>query len=792
MTVGPKPNGTAVTSSGWVVTPVGTQVQLGDRPFGMTISPDGNTILVSNNGEGTQSLMVVDAKKKKVIQTIPYKSPEALYMGVAYSPDGKYAYASAGGNNKIRIYRVKDQKLYEESPIIIPTVNSAKEQVNPFPAGLTVSRDGKTLYVANNLGESMSIIDLATKKVTATIPVGHNPYTVVLSKDGKNVYVSNWGGTTVTVVDTTTKTVRTTIKVGMHPSAISLSPDGKHLYVANTDSDSVSIIDTSTNRVVRTISLAPYPHAKMGSSPDAITVSPDGKTLYVANAGNNDIAVIRLDDPTHPVHGLIPTAWYPTALAISPDGKTIYVANAKGLGAGPNPNGPNPYTDDKLDSTDRWQSQYIGTMIKGTLSIIQQPSDKQLDKYTKQVVKNNGFDERDSVRVVGNPKEQVIPRRPGDPSPIKHVIYVVKENRTYDQVLGDLGKGNGDPKLTLFGWDVTPNQHELARRFVTLDNFYVNAEVSVDGWNWSTSAEANTYVEKNWPSNYGNRNRPMDLYALNTAAIPGDDPTKGFIWNELDRAGISYRNYGFFALGTVPAVVPPLEPTLQAHTDTQYNGFNLSVTDQKRFSEWLREFKLYEKTGNLPTVEFIDLPNDHTNGTVPGAPTPKAMVADNDYALGQIVETVSKSKFWKDTAIFVIEDDAQGGPDHVDAHRTIAQVISPYTQTGKVDSTLYTTTSMLRTIELIVGLKPMTQFDASATPMLNSFTDKPNFTPYNAIKPKQSLTEVNPADGPMAAQSKTMNFSAPDLVDEQELNRMIWKSVKGANSPMPASPSSRQ
>ncbi|OAT82341.1 bifunctional YncE family protein/alkaline phosphatase family protein [Desulfotomaculum copahuensis] len=776
-------------ANGWAITPAGEQVKLGDRPYGMAISPDGKTILVSNDGQSTQSLMVVDRATGKVVQSIEYKKPEALYIGVVFSPDGKKAYASAGNNNKIRIYDVQGQQLTESGSIVFPATDDQGKKVNYFPAGLTISPDGQTLYVANNLNDSMSIINVKERKVIKTVPVGHNPYTVTLAKDGKMAYVSNWGGNTLSVVNATYGTAAGTITVGTHPSAMAINPGRSELYVANSDSDTISIIDTATNQVIRTIDLSPYPGAQEGSSPNALAVSPDGNTLYVANAGNNDIVVIRLAKVMHvhgkawgnaqdKIEGMIPTAWYPTGIEISPDGKQLYVTNAKGHGAGPNPNGPNPYS-----KTPTPPDQYTGSMITGTLSIINTPDAGKLARYTRQVVENNGFNEQEKVRLEGAQKERVIPRRVGDPSPIKHVIYVVKENRTYDQVFGSLGKGNGDPGLNLFGDGSAPNQRQLARQFVTLDNFYADAEVSADGWNWITAAMANTYVQKNWPTNYGGRGRSYDFEGGNLATAPAKDPRDAYFWDSLGRAHVDYRNYGFFT--SAKGETASTEPGLAAHTDHNYPGYDLKIKDQTRIQEWLKEFHNYEESGKLPAVELVRLPNDHTSGTKPGMPTPKAMVADNDYALGQLVEAVSKSRYWKDTAIFVTEDDAQNGPDHVDAHRTIALVISPYTQTGKVDSTFYTTTSMLRTMELIVGVPPMTQFDASATPMINAFTDKPDFTPYTAIVPKQPLDEINGANAPLAAESAKMNLAVEDRAPEQLLNEAIWKSVKGAGSNLP-------
>jgi YVTN family beta-propeller protein len=769
LTAGPRGDGTGVTPNGWIVDPAGTQVQVGGRPYGLALSPDGGRLLLSNDGQGTQSLMAVDTAAKSVAQTLPYSSPQALYLGVVYAPDGKRAYASAGGNNKVRTYQVAaDGSLTETAAIALPA--------GSYPGGLATSADGKRLYVANDLGESLAIVDTATGTVASTTPVGHNPYTVALSKDGTRAYVSNWGGNTVSAANAVTGASLGQVTVGTHPSALAVNPVSGELYVANSDGDSISVVDTASGAVTKTIDLAPYPNAPVGTSPDALAVAPNGKTLYVANAGDNDVAVVDLDAGT--VAGLIPVGWYPTGLAVSKDGSQLYVTNGKGLGAGPNPNGPTPYHGSSED-------QYSGSMITGTLSFVDVPANAgQLQKLTEQVIRNDDLCQGANVRGT-DAGTSVIPRRVGEPSPIKHVIYVIKENRTYDQEFGSLGKGNGDPTLDLFGDDSAPNARALQRRFVTLDNLYASSEVSADGWSWSTEATANTYDQKNWPANYSGRGRGYDFEGTNLATAASKDPNNSYIWDRLARAGISFRNYGFWDTGTIPASVSPLEPELAATTDTQYPGYNLTITDQTRIAEWLKEFHGYETAGSLPAVQFVRLPNDHTAGTTPGRPTPKAMVADNDLALGKLVDAVSHSKFWATTAIFVIEDDAQNGPDHVDAHRTIAQVISPYSQTGRVDSTFYSTVSMLRTMELIVGLPPLTQFDAAATPMIDSFANKPDLTPYSAITPSQSLTETNGANAVMAAASARMSFGNADQAPEGQLNEAIWKSVKGANSPMP-------
>ena len=764
-----------VNVHGWTLTPAGRQVRLGDRPYGMAISPDGHTLVISNDGQSTESLMVVERSSGEVRQTLAYDRPEGLYLGVGFSPDGQHLYASAGGNNKIRVYDVRDQQLVESAPIELPTTDEAGKKILPYPAGVAVSADGKSLFVANNLTDSLTIVDLTAGAVRATTPIGHNPYAVVVTADGRTAYVSNWGESSISAVDTVAATERHKIAVGTHPSALLLNPSRAELYVANSDSDSLSVIDVASDQVKRTLSFAPYPDAREGSSPNALALSPDGNTLYVANAGNNDVAVVHLGEPDTIV-GLIPTAWYPAALAVALDGQTLYVVNAKGLGSGPNPNGPNPYEREAPPD------QFVGTMMVGTLSMVPIPDADALAAYTQQVMSNNGFDERDQVRISGKPPEQPIPRRPSDPSPIKHVIYVIKENRTYDQLLGGLGQGNGDPNLQLFGDESAPNHHQLARQFVTLDNFFADAEVSADGWNWSTAALANTYLQKNWPQNYGSRGRPYDFEGGNLATAPSSDPTNAYLWDRLDRAGISYRNYGFWVFN---GMVAATAPQLVGNTDPNYPGYNLRITDQTRMDEWLSEFQQLVDADSLPAVELVRLPNDHTAGTTPNMPTPRAMMADNDLALGRMVEAVSHSPYWADTAMFVVEDDAQNGPDHVDAHRTIALVISPFTRTGAVDSTRYTTSSVLRTMELILGLGPMTQFDARATPLLNAFSDTADPTPYAALTPDQPLDELNALDAPMAAQSQAMDLSQADRAPERALNEAIWQSIRGTASPMP-------
>ena len=786
---GPGPDGTAVTPIGFTVTPAGTQTNLGDLPLGAASSPDGRWLVVSNDGQATQSLQVIDTTTSKVTQTLPYPAPQALFIGLAFAPDGKTLYASGGGNNKIRRYTVTNGTLTETTPIPLPTTNPAGATINPYPAGIAVTPDGQRLLVADQQADALSVIDLTTG-VVHTTAAGHRPYAVVASADGHRAYVTNQGANTVSVFDLTgaLPAVHKTITVGTHPNKVVASADGRSLYVANGDSDEISVIDTAAAAVTRTISLAPSPGAQVGSNPDALALSGDGRSLYVANAGNNDVAVVDL--ASGQVSGLIPTAWYPTAVVATD--RALFVTNGKGLGAGPNngPGYPNPY-----DPTTPTPNQYVGSMMVGTLSTVSLPVDHgQLTKWTQQVAHNDGFDGSGGQ----GPASAIVPRHVGEASPIQHVIYVVKENRTYDQEFGSLGKGDGDPTLNLFGPESAPNSRTLESNYVTLDNFYADAEVSAQGWNWAVAANSNPYSEQVWPGNYSGRGAPYPSESSDPAIAPNRDPAQAYIWDRLAAAGISFRNYGFYVNTQPDGSSQATDPVLDANTDHHFRGFDLACPDSPnsftpreancgpaRFAEWKNDFTNYVNNNNLPTVELVRLPNDHNAGTTVGAPTPRAYTADNDWALGQLIDAVSHSKYWANTAIFVTEDDAQNGPDHVDAHRTIAEVISPYTHTGRVDSTFYSTASMLRTIELIVGLHPLTQFDAYATPMLAAFTNKPDTTPYTAIKPSQNLQEVNPVTAPFAAQSAQQNLTKEDQINMQQFNQATWASVKGANIPMP-------
>jgi YVTN family beta-propeller protein len=778
---GKMPDNRTLLPMGWAISPAGEQINVGDLPLGMALSPDGRYLAVTNNGWSEHYVSIIDTESLLVIQEL---SLTCSFYGITFSQDGKKLYVSGGGANEIEVFDFKEGKFFKSNPIDLGKgiIQIPLPGFDIFPAGLALSLDGKKLYVAENLGNYLDIVNLSTGKVKKVrigfgllLPRGLYPYDIVVSNDGSKIYVSDWGQRKVSVVDAEKEKFIRCIEAEGHPNDMILSPDGRFLYVANAISDSISVICTQTDEVTETISVQPYPGAPFGSTPNALAISPDGRRLYVANADNNDVVVIELSgDGRGKLAGLIPVGWYPTALSFSPDGRKLYVANGKGLASKPNPRGPHPYRKSTAET------QYIGRLLFGTVSVIDTPDREKLARYTIQVEKNNNFNELRKEKIFGNlTHKNPIPRHLGEPSPIKHVIYIIKENRAYDQILGDLPQGEGDPALCLFNRTVTPNHHALAEEFVLLDNFYVNGEVSMDGHEWSMGAIATDFVEKSWPTQYSGKGKGP-LILSSGALNPVSRPDNGYLFDAAARVGISYRIYGewtYFGLS--------LFKNLWGHADPLYIGWNLDYPDVKRAEEFIRDFNQLSKANNLPNLMILWLPNDHTYGTTPGKHTPRAMVADNDLALGMIVDAVSHSKYWNETAIFVLEDDAQDGPDHIDCHRSPAFVISPWVKRGEADHTMYDTVSMLKTIELILGLPPMSQYDAVAVPMVNCFNDSLDPTPYNCHPNLWPLAVKNPPDAYGAEECLEMDFRMEDQIPWVRLNEIIWKSIKGADSEMP-------
>jgi YVTN family beta-propeller protein len=826
-----------ITPSGWSLTPAGRLITVTDGPglggpWAVAVSPDGSHALVTSSGQAVQDETVetfdLAAGQRRGLQVYNGHRGRSVFYGVVYSPDGTKAWASGGGQGVVHAYAVQaDGSL--KATHTIPAGN--------FPTGIAYGHTplGDRLYVADNLGgapfstgsyedppgHQVRVINPATSKVTTTIDLGLplDPFGITFNRNATKAYVTNWTGRSVVVIDTATQKPIGAIPLSPpgnplqadHPTAIVANPRSPELYVANASSDTVSVIDGRSDRLVATIDVAPVPGSPKGSMPEGLAVSPDGATLYVAEAGENAIAVV--DVATRALRGLIPTAWYPADVKVTPNGRRLVVVNTNGFGAGPNRCGPfSPLLALGCGSGIEYlpgyfENQYSGTMIRGSVQVIDLPSSaatfsSQLAGWTARVRLNNHVDQRPAAK-------------PASLGAIKHVIYVIKENRTYDQVFGDLGKGNGDPALNLFGDESAPNHRALARRFVLLDNFYVDAEVSQDGHPWSTQATATDYVDKVWPFDYAwayYRSYDSEFVPLDQQ-FPSEplasDPsvprsaataTVGALWDDAYDHNVSFRDYGEGTPWDAPdnctsganaSDLTRLQARFGEHVDPRFPGWNMDCSDHAvREPEWEREFRGYERNGNLPGLEIVYFPNDHTQGTAAKLATPRSYMADNDLAVGKLVDAVSHSTYWSSTAIFVLEDDAQDGPDHVDAHRSTALMISPFTQHATLDSTHYDTASMLATIEDLLGLSPMSIYDQRATRMWPSFGTA-NLAPYDAIQPSvipypDAGYPTNTANAPLGTLSAQQDFSVPDGPDEHILNEAIWRSIKGADLPMPA------
>ncbi|HEY2931701.1 MAG TPA: bifunctional YncE family protein/alkaline phosphatase family protein [Acidobacteriota bacterium] len=754
--------------NGWQISPAGQQIPLDTLPLNFLIDDRENTAIVLHNGHRQPSLVVVDLGKGADLQRFPLPNS---WLGLARSVRDRKLYVSGGGDNKIFKFRKERKGYLADGEIVLAPPRNA----DVFVGGLAVSADGSRLYAVCNLSNEVRVLETANGKTVRAYPTGKHPYACVLSPDDKTLYVSNWGDASVSVIDLAGGTIHN-IRVGLHPNDMKLAAGGNYLLVANASDNTVSVIDLTTGVVLENIRTAITEKSPEGSTPNALALSPDGKTLIVANADNNNLAVIHLDPAGKGslIKGFIPTGWYPTGVSFSDDGATVYALNGKGSSAA-NPQGPDPWNPDR---------GYIGDLLKGSLSIIPYPTTETLRTLTDQTFRNTPY--RDQLlRINQEPLPGLFSQFVGSRSPrIKYVVYIIKENRTYDQVFGDLPRGNGDRSLTLFGEAITPNHHALANSFALLDNFYVDAEVSATGHNWSMGAYATDYVEKLWPSTYASRGRIYDYEGGNATVYP----PAGYLWDAAKRAGITFRSYGEFIDN---AEKPEQEgstrmETLKGNFDPQFRSFDLDYPDQKRADRFISEFVRLERENNLPRLQIVRLPNDHTAGTKAGSLSPRSLVADNDLALGRVVEAISHTPAWKQTVIFVLEDDAQNGPDHVDAHRSICLVISPYVKRNWLDSTHYTTCSVLRTIELLLGLKPLSQYDAAARVMTALFTREADFTPYRAIQARYPLDERNPAGGPGARESAQMNFKDIDAAPDLLLNQVIWQSVHGEGSKMPA------
>jgi len=771
--------------NGWGMTPAGQHVPISDLALKMIISPDKTRLVAITGGFNNEGITLLDIEKRTVTQHLAM--PEA-WNGLAFSNDGKKLYAGGGDKGTIHVFNYADGKATADhvQKVLDPTGGHA------FITGIAVHPTSGNLLVCNEADHELLVLDGQTLEIQARVGVGQHPHSVMVGSDKRYAYVSNWGSRSVSIIDVTANKRVRDVTVGVRPNDMALAPDGR-LFIACAGDNTVHVIQTITLEKApedpsparrlwegtrEVISTSLYPQSPEGSTPDALAVSPDGKTLFIANADNNDVEVVDisgkvLDDKVRKfkesvsiVNGFIPTGWYPSALAVSPDNKTLFVANGKGLHSKPNV----PANPPARNQNGRIPFEAIGRTLgdSSSISFIDKPDAAQMVQYTQQVRRNSPYTPAEFAKapIASN---SVIPERVGESCPIKYVLYIIKENRTYDQVFGDMkdasGKpiGNGEPRLTMYGNDVTPNQHQLARDYVLLDNLYCNSEVSVDGHSWCDAAMATDFNQRSWILSYSQHGK-----------LPGNEemetPTSGYLWDLCRRHGVTYRNYGEGAQ-RVPST---------------NRGRWVGARDMDKVKCWIDDLQEAEKAGeDLPRFTIMSLGEDHTKGTTPGANAPNACVASNDLAVGRLVEAATKSKYWNQMAIFIIEDDAQNGPDHVDAHRTVGLVLSPYCKRGTVDSTLYTTASFVRTIELILGLPPLTQYDAGATPMFNSFTKAPTAVAYSSIQPKVDLMATNNVRTVFSAESSKMDFRDYDRAPEDELNRILWHVAKGMDEPYP-------
>ena len=845
------------TPANQILTPAGLQVELpGMRPQALALSPDGRLLVTAGK---THELVVVEPQSGKVLQRVPLPSESDLdptpnpaserilqpdkdgqlsFTGLAFSADGSRIYL-ANVDGSIKVFGVeKGGKVVGLFTMALPPANAPRRRAE-IPAGLAVSRDGKLLYVALNLSNCLTELDASTGNVLRLWDVGVAPYDVVLV--GHKAYISNWGGPrpdtnsvtgpagqgtlirvdpvryiasegSVSVVElghgatkSDVRSAKCEILTGLHASAMAVSPNGRWLVVANAGSDTLSVIDTQCDLVVETICARQTPADLFGAQPNALAFDQSGKRLFVCNGTQNAVAVFDFAPGDSRLLGLIPVGWFPGAVVHDPRRKALYVANIKGVALTGTLN-PDEHAGNNSHE------------YRGSLSLVKVPSARDLATYTGAALANMRYPLLKEAALPPRPGQppRPVPERAGEPSLFKHVVYIIKENRTYDQVLGDMKEGNGDSSLCIFGERVTPNQHKLARQFVLLDNTYCPGILSADGHQWADTALATDYMERSFagfPRSYPDGMEDDDVDAL--AYSPS-----GFIWDNAIAHGKTLRDYGEFAItearwkdpaktgsprfldyyrdftsqaGEIEIRSRPAIESLRPYLATNTVGWELSIPDVFRAAQFIGELKQFEKRGGFPNLSIICLPNDHTSGTKAHSPTPDAQVADNDLALGQIVEAISRSRFWPETCIFVIEDDPQNGWDHVSGYRTTAYIASPYTRRGVTVRTQYNQTSLLRTLELMIGLPPMNQLDATATPMFDCFTNTPDFEPFTALPSNIPLDQMNPeprkVSDPLlrknAYASARLPLDRPDQCPEDLLNRILWHAMKGPQTPYP-------
>jgi len=744
-----KPPFTSPLPTGVRLDPAGIAVDLGSMPINLVLAPEGNRAVVVLSGWREQGVQVVDLNTRRVTQTL---LQDGAFYGAAFSPDGHHLCVSGGNTDMVFVYAWKDGAASLENKFELAKAKTADGTGTSYPAGVAFSPNGKFIYVAENVGDQLAVLNAATGEITQRFSTDHYPYGVALTADGQ-VFVSAWGSSTLSqfrILGDGRLAYIGRIEVGRHPSA--MAANGGKLYVTLAGSDRVAVVDTKLRRVTSYLHDAAPGAPDEGSTPNAVAFSSDGKRLFVAEADNNAVAIF--DVATGKLLGRIPTDWYPSAIAeVNSD---LLILCGKGHGTHANPDGPVPLTN----WPDGNPTAYTLGQLNGTLRMLPASvTPQQLAQFSEKVAAANNWQNKRATR-----------RYP----PFHHVVYIIKENRTYDQVLGDIKEGDGDPSLVYFpDITITPNHHALARRFGLFDRFFVNAEVSSQGHIWSTAAYVTNYGEKVVPSGYASKRADVD-------GEESDEPERGFLWTLAIRDGITFRDYGEMVKGNPGWPVTQRE--LAADVNPDYIPFDLTTADQKRADVWIAELQRYVQNGNMPQLEVMHLPNDHLAAGRPGKCTPRACMADNDLALARIVQALSHSPYWKDTVIFVLEDDAQAGPDHTDSHRAPFYAISAYNQPGTIHRFI-NTTDVVAAIEDILGMGRLSKFDYFSRSLADIFAPTADMTPYDPIVPTQDLNEKNPQNSAAARMSEGLDLSAPDRVDDQVYNRILWLMLKGNTRP---------
>ncbi|HLY18989.1 MAG TPA: alkaline phosphatase family protein [Bryobacteraceae bacterium] len=730
-------------STGLRLDPVGESIELGSMPLAMALAPGGRIAAVVLSGWREQGLQIVDLASHHALQTLPQ---EAAFFGIAFSSNGKEIYVSGGNADSIYCYSWIGGVATLDRKIALAE-HKADTPGTRYPAGIAVSRRGNYLYVAENLSDTLAVVDAATSRVVARFPTDHYPYAVEAASDGR-VYVSAWGADTVSVFQARADGALETagkLRVGSRPSALLSNASGSRLFVALAATDQVAVVDTARQKVLRYLSDPAPTGPSEGSTPNALALSGDESKLFVAEADNNAIAVLNVSGS---LNGRIPTDWYPTAVMDA--GGQLLILSGKGHGSHANPDGPIPG-----EGIQRPFGYDLG-QLNGTLRTLPDHlSAKDLAGCSRRVADANNWRERRSIKAY---------------PPFRHVIYIIKENRTYDQVLGDLKQGDGDPKLVFFGRAVSPNHHALAERFGVFDRFFTNAEVSSQGHIWSTAAYVTDFGEKTIPSAYSNRREGVDGEELN-------EPIHGFLWTLARKKGIGFRDYG--EMMKAPEGWPVTQRELGSDVSPTYPPFNLKIPDQVRADAWIAELRQFESEAKMPDLEIMHLPGDHTAGGRAGYPTPRAYMADNDLALGRIVEALSRSRFWRDTVVFVLEDDSQAGPDHVDCHRSVFFAISAYNRAGTIHR-FFNSTDVVAAIEDILGLSRLSKYDYFSRSLADIFISTPDLSPWTAFTPQVDRNETNPTETAAARMSQGLDFSAPDRVNDVAFNNILWSILKGS------------